>query len=90
MYSLLITIIVLVGIHFSYKYLERRITFVSNIIESKSKDRYNDMVNELPSIQTKVMRINPNLDKGDCNHEDLKRKEELESFLDELKQNTSS
>lgn len=77
MYSLFIAVILLVGIHFSYKYLERR---VPNVLEAQSKARYNELVGEL------VVKNEATPPKED----DVKRKEELDSFLEELKQTPSS
>lgn len=82
MYSLFFVLLLFIGIHFSYKYLEKRIGFVPNVIESQSKARYNEIVGEL-STKTKKTKKTPNED-------DVKRKQELDSFLEELKHNPSS
>ena len=83
MYSLLIVVLVLVGIHYSYKYLERRSVFVANVLESQLKERYDEMVSDL---SPKRVSDSKNTSKED---EDI-RKEELDSFLEELKQNPTS
>ena len=86
MYSLLLMMVVLVGIHFSYKHLERRAAFVPNVLESQSKARFDELTGELKDTEKGKHKQPKTAPKED----DVKRKEELNSFLEELKQTPSS
>lgn len=84
MYSLFIIAIMFVGIHFSYRYLEHRVAFVPNVLESQSKERYSQMMGKLETEKGLEKQ------KGAPSEDEIKRKEELNSFLDELKQSPSN
>lgn len=80
MYSLLIAVMVLVGIHLSYKHLERRAAFVPNVIHSQSNAHYDAVVSDLPKGDVTIDEAN-----NAPNEDDIERKEELDLFLEELK-----
>jgi predicted Holliday junction resolvase-like endonuclease len=84
MYSIFIITVVLVGIHYLYQYLERHTACVSNVLESQSKERYHQMMDELEEEEK------PEREKEAPTEDDVKRKEELNSFLEELKQKPTS
>ena len=71
----------LIGIHYLYQYLERHTACVSNVLESQSKERYHRMMDELEEEKP---------EKEAPTEDDVKRKEELDSFLEELKQKPTS